>query len=456
MVHSAHRAGELTALSSEWIVDAHRKHVITSWSTQGNVDPMHVVGGEGCWFWDQEGNRYLDFESQLVNLNLGHQHPRLIEAIKEQADVLCYISPSVANGARSLLGAKLAEVTPGNLVASFFTSGGAEANENAVRLARHYTKRQKIITRYRSYHGATAGALSLSGDPRRWGGEPGIPGVVRILDPYTYRCPANHPEPCPVCSGAPHLEEILTYEDPDSVAAVLLETVVGTNGIIYPPEGYLQSIRGVCDKYGILLILDEVMVGFGRTGRWFAFEHYGIVPDILCVAKGLNSGYVPLGAMVVSSPIRDWLDEHRYPGGLTYSGHPLACAVAVASIDIMQELNLVEHVEAMGRVLNDGLMELWDRHISVGDVRGRGLFFGIELVRDRDSRTPYVPFAAEGAANNPMKDLILCARKRGLFLSSYSNLIRLAPPLIIQEDEIRYGLEILDEVLILADEEVRV
>ena len=300
---------------------------------QDAINPIAVAGAEGRYFWDYDGNRYLDFASQLVNVSIGHGHPKVVAAIKEQAERLCTIGPPMATEPRSELGRLLAEVTPGDLTMSFFTNGGAEANENAIKLARWYTGRHKIIARYRSYHGATAGAITLTGDPRRWPAEPGIPGVVRMLDPYTYRCPAGHPDPCPVCTGAPHLEEILQYEGAHTVAAVILETVVGTNGIIVPPDGYLQSIREVCDRHGILLICDEVMAGFGRTGKWFACENWDVVPDILTVAKGINSGYVPLGAMVVREPIADWLRDKYFAGGLTYSGHPLACASAVASIE---------------------------------------------------------------------------------------------------------------------------
>jgi len=305
-----------------------KRYVLHSWSVQDAIGPIPVAGAEGCWFWDYDGNRYLDFASQLVNVSIGHQHPKLVAAIKEQAEKLCTIGPPMATEPRSQLARLLSEVTPGNLAMSFFTNGGAEANENAIKLARWYTGRHKIIARYRSYHGATAGSITLTGDPRRWPAEPGIPGVVRMLDPYTYRCPAGHPDPCPVCTGAPHLEEILQYEGPQNVAAVILETVTGTNGVIPPPPGYLRAIREVCDRHGILLICDEVMAGFGRTGRWFACENWDVVPDILTVAKGINSGYVPIGAMVISEPIADWVRDKPFAGGLTYSGHPLACASA--------------------------------------------------------------------------------------------------------------------------------
>ena len=327
---------------------------------QDAINPIAVAGAEGRHFWDYDGKRYLDFASQLVNVSIGHQHPKVIAAIKEQADRLCTIGPPMASESRSRLGRLLAEVTPGDLTMSFFTNGGAEANENAIKLARWYTGRHKVIARYRSYHGATGGAITLTGDPRRWPAEPGIPGIVRMFDPYTYRCPAGHPDPCPVCTGAPHLEEILQYEGPDTVAAVILETITGTNGIIVPPDGYLQSIRETCDRHGILLITDEVMAGFGRTGKWFGVDNWDVVPDILTVAKGINSGYVPLGAMIVREPIARWVRDKYFAGGLTYSGHPLACASAVASIEAFQEEGIVEQAAASGELFRDRLAALQD------------------------------------------------------------------------------------------------
>src|SRR5213596_595958 len=328
-----------------------KRYVLHSWSVQDAINPIPVAGAEGRYFWDYEGKRYLDFASQLVNVSIGHQHPKVVAAIQEQAEKLTTIGPPMATEPRSTLARLLAEVTPGDLSMAFFTNGCAEANENAVKLARWYTGRHKVIARYRSYHGATAGAVTLTGDPRRWFAEPELSGVVRMFDPYTYRCPAGHPDPCPVCPGAPHLEEILQYEGPETVAAVILEPVTGTNGIIVPPDGYLRSIREVCDRHGILLIADEVMTGFGRTGKWFAVEHWDVVPDIITVAKGINSGYVPLGAMVVSEPIAEWIRSRYFAGGLTYSGHPLACASAVASIEAFREEGIVENAAAMGRVL---------------------------------------------------------------------------------------------------------
>src|SRR3954449_927921 len=364
------------------IVEDAKRYVLYSWSVQDAINPIAVAGGEGRYFWDYDGKRYLDFASQLVNVSIGYGHPKVVAAIKEQAEKLATIGPPMATEPRSTLGRLLAEVTPGNLKMSFFTNGGAEANENAIKLARWYTGRHKVIARYRSYHGATAGAITLTGDPRRWHAEPGIPGVVRMLDPYTYRCPAGHPDPCPVCSGAPHLEEILQYESPDTVAAVILETVTGTNGIIVPPDGYLQSIREVCDRHGIVLILDEVMAGFGRTGTWFACENWDVVPDILTVAKGINSGYVPLGAMVVNEKLRDWIRVRPFAGGLTYSGHPLACASGVASIQAYREEGIVENAAEHGRYLADSLRSLQERHPSIGEARGLRLLRGLHLGGD--------------------------------------------------------------------------
>src|ERR1041384_5269925 len=357
-------------LGQQVVSDA-KEFVLHSWSVQDAVNPISVAGGEGRYFWDYDGKRYLDFASQLVNLSLGHQHPKLVAAIKEQADKLCTIGPPMATEPRSTLARLLAEVTPGDLSMAFFTNGGAEANENALKLARWYTGRNKVIARYRSDHGATAGAITLTGDPRRWAAEPGLPGVVRMFDPYTYRCPAGHPDPCPVCTGAPHLEEILQYEGPRTVAAVIMETIVGTNGIIVPPDGYLQSIREVCDRHGILLISDEVMAGFGRTGKWFGVDNWGVVPDIMTVAKGINSGYVPLGAMIINQKLADGVQDKYFAGGLTYSGHVLACASAIASIEAFQEEGIVENSAAMGEVLGARLAELMDKHPSIGEVRGK-------------------------------------------------------------------------------------
>src|SRR5438067_1486215 len=390
-----------TELGRQIVQDA-KDYVLYSWSVQNAINPIAVERAEGRYFYAYDGERYLDFASQLVNVSIGHSHPKIVQAIKDQAERLATIGPPMATESRSRLGKLLAEVTPGDLQMSFFTNGGAEANENAIKLARWYTGRHKIIARYRSYHGATGGAITLTGDPRRWAAEPGLPGVVRMFDPYTYRCPAGHPDPCPVCTGAPHLEEILQYEGASTVAAVILETVTGTNGVIVPPDGYLQSIRETCDRPGILLIADEVMAGFGRTGKWFGVENCDVFPDILTVAKGINSGYVPLGAMVVREPIAAWVRDKFFAGGLTYSGHPLACASAVASFEAFRDEGIVENAAAMGSAFDEQLQGLGARDPSVGAVRGLGCFWGIELVKDRDTREPLVPFNATGEAFAPV------------------------------------------------------
>jgi taurine--2-oxoglutarate transaminase len=438
--------------AGERVREQDRAHLIHSWSIQSKLNPLPVAGAEGRYFWDYTGKRYLDFASQLVNVNIGHQHPKVVQAIKDQADRLCTIGPPMANDVRSQLATMVAEVAPGDLNHVFFTNGGAEANENAIKLARWYTGRDKIVVRYRSYHGATAGAITLTGDPRRWYAEPGLPGVVRMFDPYTYRCPAGHPDPCPVCSGAPHLEEILMYEGPQNVAAVMMETVTGTNGVIVPPPGYLQSIREVCDRHGILLILDEVMAGFGRTGKWFACEHWDVVPDIMTVAKGINSGYVPLGGMVVTDRVFEWLKDSFFAGGLTYSGHPLACAAGVASIEAFREEQIVENAAAMGEVLAEELPKLQARHPSVGEARGLGLFWMLELVKNRNTREMLVPFAASGEAALPMGRLTKAAMESGLYLFTHFNRVGITPPLTITRDELLEGLAILDDVLAIADE----
>ena len=432
-----------------------KEFVLYSWSVQDAINPIAVAGAEGRYFWDYDGKRYLDFASQLVNVSIGHQHPKIVAAIKEQADKLCTIGPPMANESRSRLGRLLAEVTPGDLSMSFFTNSGAEANENAIKLARLYTGRHKIIARYRSYHGATLGGISLTGDPRRWPNEPGMPGVVRMFDPYTYRCPAGHPDPCPVCTGAPHLEEILQYEGPQTVAAVFLETVTGTNGVIPPPDGYLQSIREVCDRHGILLVLDEVMAGFGRTGRWFACENWDVVPDIITVAKGINSGYVPLGAMIFRKHIADWVRDKFFPGGLDVRG---------ASAGVCVGGGLDRGVPGGGRSsrtrprsgrISAKACAGWPNAIpSIGEVRGLGCFWGLELVKNRETREMLVPYNASGEAAAPVARLAKAALERGLYLMTHWNVIMVVPPLTITREEVDEGLAILDEALAIADEYV--
>jgi taurine--2-oxoglutarate transaminase len=429
------------------------RHVFHSWSAQGAIDPLPVAGAEGSWFWDYDGNRYLDFSSQLMNVNIGHGHPRIVAAIQEQAARLCTIGPSVANDRRSELARLLAEIAPGDLDMAFFTNGGAEANENAFRLARLHTGRHKVLAAYRSYHGATGGAIMATGDPRRWPSEPGAVGIKHFHGPYPYRSSFHASSEQEECERAlRHLEEVLTYEGPTTVAAIILESIVGTNGILVPPDGYLQGVREICDRHGIVMICDEVMAGFGRAGAWFACQLWGVEPDLITCAKGINSGYVPLGAVLISRRIADTFHDRVYPGGLTYSGHPLACASAVASIEAFREEGLVERSRRIGdEILGPGLRELMDRHPSIGEVRGRGCFWGVELVRDRQTREMLVPFNAGGAALGPIAELGKAAMSRGVSLFCHWNVMLVVPPITTPEDELRQGLAVIDEVLEIAD-----
>ena len=438
-------SNEYPSHDAGWVSEIHASNYLQSWSKQGSK-PKVITGGEGSWFWDSNGKRYLDFQSQLVNLNMGHQHPKIVQAIKDQADKLCYIGPAMGSDVRSELAAMIKDITPANIESTFFTTGGAAANETAIRLARHFTGRQKIIARYRSYHGATGGALTLTGDPRHHLTRGDMPGVVRMFDPY------RRDENDPIYQGGPHLEEILMYENPNTVAAVILETVVGTNGILVPPDGYLQSIAEVCKKHGIMLIADEVMAGFGRTGEWFAVDHWDLQPDMITAAKGINSGYVPLGTLSVSAELAHWLKDYPFPGGQTYAGHPLACASGVASLRAMQEEGALENATKMGEIMRAELTTMMDRHSSIGEVRGKGLFNGIELVKNRETREPLVPFAAKGEAAAPMAAMMKAAMDKGLYLSFFSNVIRLTPPLNISAEDLHHGLGVLDEILEIADQ----
>jgi taurine---2-oxoglutarate transaminase len=430
-----------------------RAHVFHSWSAQAKIDPLPIARASGSYFWDFEDQRYLDFSSQLVNVNIGYQHPKLVAAIQEQAGKLCTIAPSFANDARSEAARLIAEIAPGDLNAVFFTNGGAEANENAVRMARLHTGRHKVLAAYRSYHGATAGAIALTGDPRRWPSEPGMPGIVRYWGPYPYRSAFHASTEQEESERAlAHLRDVIAFEGPDSVAAIVLETVVGTNGILVPPDGYLAGVRALCDELGIVMIADEVMAGFGRCGEWFAVDHWGVKPDLITFAKGVNSGYVPLGGVVISDPIAASFADRPYPGGLTYSGHPLACASAVASINIFREEGIIEHARQLGTdVIGPGLRELAERHPSIGEVRGLGVFWALELVRDRASREPLVPFNAAGEAAAPMGELMAACKSRGLWPFTHFNRMHVVPPCTTTADEIREGFAILDEALEVGD-----
>ncbi|MGI8939051.1 MAG: aspartate aminotransferase family protein [Iamia sp.] len=433
-----------------------RAHIFHSWSAQAQLDPMVVAGAEGSWFWDEDGTRYLDFSSQMVNVNLGHQHPRVVEAIKAQADVLCMIAPGHANAARSELARMLAERAPGDLDRVFFTNGGAEATENATRMARLHTGRNKVLAAYRSYHGATAGSITLTGEPRRWPSEPGLPGVVHFWGPYLYRS-AFHAttEEEESTRALDHLRATIAVEGPTAVAAIILETVVGTNGILVPPDGYLAGVRSLCDEHGIVMICDEVMAGFGRCGEWFAVDHWDVVPDLICFAKGVNSGYVPLGGVLINDAIAETFADRPFPGGLTYSGHPLACASAVASIQVFEDEDILARARSLGTdVLGPGLEEIAGRHPSVGEVRGLGAFWAVELVRDRATREPLVPFNASGPATAPMKELVGACKERGLVPFSSGNRIHVVPPLTTSPEDAKEGLARLDDALSVADAHV--
>jgi len=430
-----------------------RGHVFHSWSAQALIDPLPVAGGAGSTFWDYAGNSYLDFSSQLVNLNLGHQHPDLVAAIQEQAGRLATIQPSFANDARGELARLIAEVTPDGLDKVFFTNGGADANENAVRMARVVTGKRKVLSMYRSYHGNTTTAISLTGDPRRWANEPADGSVAHFFGPYPYRSAFHSSSPEEETARAlEHLEQTIVLEGASTIAAIIIETVVGTNGVLVPPPGYLAGVRELCDKYGIVWIADEVMVGFGRVGEWFAFQAWDVVPDLITFAKGVNSGYVPLGGVVISDRIAAHFDNSVFPGGLTYSGHPLACAAGVATFEVFRRDGILERVRDLGsRVVAPRLAAMADKHPSVGDVRGLGLFWAIELVRDRETREPLVPFNASGADAAPMGAFAAACKENGVWPFLHFNRTHIAPPLVITEEELVRGLDVIDAALDVAD-----
>ena len=430
-----------------------RAHVFHSWSAQGTLNPTEIIGGEGSYFWDSTGKKYLDFTSQLVNLNIGHQHPKLVAAIQEQAGKLCTVAPPFANASRSEAARLITELAPGDLNMVFFTNGGAEAAEYATRMAKLHTGRHKILTTYRSYHGSTSGAIALTGDPRRWANETGASGAVKFWGPYPYRSAFHSTNDKQECERAlEHLESVLMVEGPHTVAMIALETVVGTNGILVPPDGYLQGVRDLCTKHGIVMMCDEVMAGFGRCGEWFAVNKWNVTPDLICFAKGVNSGYLPLGGVVISQKIADTFKDRVFPGGLTYSGHPLACAAAVASINIFKEEKIVEHARMLGKdIIGPALEKIKAKHPSVGDVRGLGVFWAIELVKNRETREPLVPFNAAGADAKPMLELVAACKERNLWPFTHFNRMHVVPPCNTPVEDVKAGLAIIDEVLDLAD-----
>ena len=430
-----------------------RAHVFHSWSAQGLIDPIVVAGASGSRFWDDKGHTWLDFSSQLVNVNIGHQHPKLVAAIQEQAGRLCTIAPSFANESRGEAARLITDLAPGDLDMVFFTNGGTEAIENAVRLARGHTGRHKILSAYRSYHGATGVSISLTGDPRRWNNEPGSAGVVKFWGPYPYRSPFYSSTPAEESERAlEHLANVLMVEGAHTVAAIVLETVVGTNGILVPPDGYLQGVRDLCTKHGIMMICDEVMAGFGRCGEWFAVDRWKVTPDLITFAKGSNSGYIPVGGVIISRRVAETFRERVFHGGLTYSGHPLACASIVASIGIFKEEKIIEHARHLGTdVIGPELRKIAEKHPSVGEVRGLGVFWAIELVRSKKTREPIVPFNASGADAKPMAEVMGACKAGGVWPFAHFNRLQVTPPCTISDQDAREGLAIIDRALDSAD-----
>lgn len=425
-----------------------RAHVIHSWSVQSELKPMVVNEAKGVYFWDANGKKYIDMASQLVNSNIGHQHPKVVEAIKEQAGKLCFIAPGIANEARSTLAKMLSEVCPGNINHFFFTNSGAEANDNAIKIARMATGKSKIISRYRSYHGSTFGAITLTGDPRRPPVEPGIPGVVRVFDPYCYRCTFGKQHPGCGMECVNHIEEVIQYENPNTVAAIIVEAITGSNGIFIPPTEYMVKLREICNKYNILLIADEVMSGFGRTGEWFGMNNFGVVPDIMTMAKGVNSGYVPLGAVGLSDDIASVIEDKMLYCGLTYSGHPLACAASIATINAYKDEKIIENSKNMGLKMGFLMQEMMKKHKCVGDARNQGLFGCLELVKNRDTKEPLVPWNSTGEV---MAQITKSLLDDGVYMYLRWNYMFIAPPLIINEEQLGVAFAAIDNALCFGD-----
>ncbi len=437
-------------MTTDAIIKLCREYTLFEWSVQSAVKAIPVQRADGVYFWDTDGKRYFDLNSQLMNVNIGHNNRKVIQAIKDQLDRLIYTSPFNATDVRGLLGKELAEVS--GLKKSFFTLGGAEANENAVKIARYYTGKHKILARYRSFHGGTAAAITLTGDPRRWPAEPGVPGIVHFLDPYCYRCPFGQKVETCHLECAKHVEEIIMYEGPGTIASVHLETVTGTNGIIPPPKDYLQQVRAICDKYNILLVLDEVMSGFGRCGEWFAFQNWGVEPDVIACAKGLTCGYVPLGAAIVSEKIGQYFEDHVLYAGLTCNSHALACATALATMRVYREDGIFENVRQVGQALGRELERLKAKHPSIGDVRRSGLFSIIEFVKNRQTKEPMAPFNAKASEMGAMGKLGAFLRDNGIFAFVRWNNLHINPPLIVTESQLMEALAVVDRACDLTDE----
>ncbi|MEN9687937.1 MAG: hypothetical protein RL381_949 [Actinomycetota bacterium] len=425
------------------VFDLDRSHVFHSWSAQNQIAPLPVAGGEGSYFWDFDGKRYLDFSCQLVFTNIGFQHPKVVAAIQEQAALLTTIAPQHANEARGEAAKRITARAAAHHNKVFFTNGGADAVENGIRMARLHTGRHKVLSFYRSYHGNTTTAVTATGDPRRWPNEHAS-GHVHFFGPYLYRSAfwaTNEAEEC--ARALEHLEQVIIFEGPSTIAAILIESVVGTAGVLVPPKGYLEGVRALCDKYGILWIADEVMSGFGRTGRWFAYQHSSAEPDLIVFAKGVNSGYVPLGGVIISDAIAATFGDRVFPGGLTYSGHPLATAAAVATLDVMEDEKMVENAASIGeKVIKPLLLDLASRHKVIGEVRGSGVFWALDLVTDRDTRAPLAPY---GGTSTAMSELVTACKKLGLFPFTNYNRMHICPPCNVTEEEIREGMAILDK-----------
>ena len=440
-------------MDHEEVVKRNKAYSLADWIPQEQWNPLSMSKAEGVYFWDADGKRYLDWSSQLFNVNIGHGNPHVIQAIKDQVAKLSYAAPSIATEPRARLGEMLADLMPGDLQKTFFTLGGSDAVETALKIVRTVTRRQKVVTRYRSYHGATFGAMSVSGDPRRLANEPGVPWVVRVHDPYAYRSPLYLERSAEEGDLAlvGQIEETIQFEDPGNVAAILLEGYSGGSGVIQGGEQFWRGIQSICDRYEILLIIDEVMSGFGRTGKWFGINHYPYVePDLIVLAKGLTSGYIPLGAVVVSKKVAAHLDSEPLSTGLTYGAHPIGCAAAIANIEVYQNENLVERASEIGKTLRAGLMDLAEDHPSVGEVRGVGMLQVVELVKDRGTREPLSPFNAP--LSDPMQRVASLLREGGLNTFVRWNMFFCTPPLIINEEQISDGLEIIDRGLSIADE----
>ena len=437
-------------MSKEEIKKLDTEHVLHSWSVQGTLDPTVVTKAEGIYFYDADGKKYYDMSSQLVNLNIGYGNQKVADAIAEQAHKLPFIGPGYAVDVKSELARKIIELAPDNMQKVFFTLGGADANENALKIARLYTGRNKVMSRYRSYHGSTMGAGNLTGEPRRFNCEPGIPGYVKFFDPYVYRELVDFEDDAAATKFyIGKLREQIIYEGPESIAAIECETITGSNGCIIPPDGYLQGIRDLCDEFGIMMICDEVMMGWCRTGEVFACQNWGIKPDIITFAKGVTCGYAPLGGVIVDKKIADYFDDHKLLCGLTYSGHPLSCAAGVATLDVYKEDHILDNVRAMGKILGELEEDLKEKHACVGDVRYKGLFSAVELVKDKATKEPLVGYNAD--KENLMGKICGMLKAKGFSTYTHENIIIVAPPLIIKEDELRTAMTMLDEVLTEVD-----